>query len=265
MAKKVSDWCEETVDVGGTNLIIVKGGSGKPIFVLHEELGYPGWLKWNTELAKSRTVLVPLHPGFGRTDRAGWISNVRDLAGFYARYLREQNLAPIDVIGVSFGGWVASEMAANDPKLFRRMVLVAPMGIRPPTGEIRDMFVTPARNYLDASVRDARAVEEFGSLFGGGETPEQYEAFEDARGEAARLAWQPYMHNPSLPNLLEGVSGLPTLCIWGREDAVVPLSAAEVYKRVIKDSRLAVLENCGHRPEIEKTSEFMAEIKAFLR
>lgn len=264
MAEKTSGWREDAVAVGGANLTIARGGSGKPLLILHEELGFPGWLKWNTEMAKSRTLLVPLHPGFGRTDKVAWISNVRDLAGFYARYLREQKLAPIDVIGVSFGGWIAAEMAAGDPKLFGKMVLVAPTGIRPPSGELRDMFVTPARGYLDASVLDRQASAEFGALFGGEETPEQFEAFEDARSEMARLAWQPYMHNPSLPHLLEGVSGLPTLVICGREDAVVPLSANEAYNRAIKDSRLVVLDNCGHRPEIEETSEFLAEIAKFL-
>ncbi len=263
MAEKGSGFTEETVKVGGTSLIVLKGGSGRPVLVLHEELGFPGWLKWNAELAKNRILLVPMHPGFGRTDKAEWISNVRDLAGFYAQYLREQKLSGIDVIGLSFGGWIAAEMAANDPKLFRKMVLVAPAGIRPPTGELRDVFVTPARAYLDASVKDPGATAEFGALFGGEETPEQFEAFEDARAEVARLAWQPYMHNPSLPHLLEGVSGLPTLLIWGREDGVVPLAAGEVFNRVIKDSRLTVFDGCGHRPEVEKTSEFVAQVNAF--
>ncbi len=264
MAEKVSGFTQENVKVGDTNLVVLKGGSGKPLLVLHEELGFPGWLKWNAELAKNRTLLIPMHPGFGRTDKAEWISNVRDLAGFYARYLREQKLTGIDVIGVSFGGWIAAEMAANDPKLFRRMVLVAPTGIRPPSGELRDVFVTPAIVYLNASVRNAATTAEFGALFGGEETPEQFEAFEDARAEVARLAWQPYMHNPSLPHLLEGVSGLPTLLVWGREDGVVPLSAGEVYQRAIKDSRLVVLDGCGHRPEVEKTSEFVAQVNDFL-
>lgn len=264
MAEKVSGFTEGTVKVDGTNLVVLKGGSGKPVLVLHEELGFPGWLKWNAELAKKRTLLVPLHPGFGRTDRAEWISSVRDLAGFYAQYLREQKLTGIDLIGFSFGGWIAAEMAANDPKLFRKMVLVAPTGIRPPTGELRDMFVTPAHVYFEASVKNPEAAAEFGALFGGKKTPEQFEAFEDARAEVARLAWQPYMHNPSLPHLLEGVSGLPTLLIWGREDGVVPLAAGEVYKRVIKDSRLVVFDGCGHRPEVEKTSEFVGQVNEFL-
>ena len=131
---------EETHAVGADQLRMLSGGSGRPLLVLHEELGYPGWLGWNRALSAKRTLLIPLHPGFGRSPRAEWIVNVRDLACFYGRFLREQKLAPIDAIGFSFGGWIAAEMAANDPSLFSRMVLVAPAGIRPPEGEIMDMF-----------------------------------------------------------------------------------------------------------------------------
>ena len=137
--------------------------------------------------------------------------NIRDLASFIARFVREQNLAPIDAIGFSLGGWVAAEMAANDPGLFSKLVLVAPVGIRPPEGEIKDLFTVPALIYLRDSVRDFASSPEFSALYDGGTSPEQYEAFEDARAETARLAWQPYMFNPSLPHLLEGTANNPTL------------------------------------------------------
>ena len=134
MADNSREWHEETVKVDGINLRVIKGGTGAPLLILHDELGFPGWLKWNSELAKTRTLLIPLHPGYGATDRAEWIMNIRDMAGFYARYLKEQKLAPIDVIGFSLGGWIAAEMAANNPSQFHKMILVAPEGIRPPEG-----------------------------------------------------------------------------------------------------------------------------------
>ena len=130
---------------------------------------------------------------------------MRDLASFIARFVREQNLAPIDVIGFSLGGWLAAEMAANDPDLFSKMVLVAPVGIRPPEGEIKDLFTVPALVYLRDSVRDVADIAGVSARFTMADVSEaQYEAFEDARAETARLAWQPYMFNPSLPHLLEG-------------------------------------------------------------
>lgn len=250
--------------VAGTELMVLKGGSGKPLLVLHDELGHPGWLEWHSVLARDHTLWIPLQPGFGKTPKIDWIANLRDLACFYARAIREAELTPVAVIGFSLGGWLAAEMAANDARLFRRMVLVAPLGVRPPQGEIMDMFVLTARKYLNRSVVNPSAPE-FAKLYGGLEqTPEQYEAFEDARAEVARLAWQPYAYNPSLPHLLEAISGLPTLLIWGRQDPVIPVSAGEVYKKSIRGAELIALEACGHRPEVEKSHEFVACVTSFL-
>ena len=264
MAAASNGYTESTIYVGSTGVSLLRGGSGRPLLVLHEELGHPGWLAWHSELAQARSLLLPVHPGFGSLPRADWVSSVRDLAGFYSRMLREMALGPVDVIGFSLGGWIAAEMAAADAGQFRRMALVAPTGIRPPEGEILDLFIVTARAYLDASVHDAAATPEFGALYGGEQTPEQFEAWEDARAESARLAWKPYMHNPSLPHLLGGVRGLPTLIVWGRDDRVVPLSAGEAYNRAIAGSELAVFDHCGHRPEIERAAEFVNLVCGFL-
>ncbi len=264
MADDTKEWREESVSVDGTNLIVVKGGTGRPMLVLHDELGHPGWLKWTRAMARRRTLLIPLHPGFGRTERAEWMMSIRDLAGFYARYLKENGLAPLDVIGFSLGGWIAAEMAASNPGQFRKMILVAPAGIRPPSGNILDVFQLMAPQQLMASVYDPPNTPEFPELFGGGMSPEAFEMFEDARAQTARLAWTPYMHNPTLPHLLGVAAGLPTLIVWGRQDAVVPASAGDAYRAAIRGARLVTFDNCGHRPEIEKSAEFIREVEAFL-
>ena len=186
-------------------------------------------MRGNEGVSERRTLLTPLYPGFGRTPRAEWLMSVRDLAGFIARYVREQRLAPIDVIGFSLGGWIAAEMAANDPALFSKIVLVAPAGIRPPEGEIADMFRVPALTYLKDSVRDPARTPEFPALYDGGTSPEQYEAFEDARGECRHMA---AVHvNPSLPICWRGTQTRPLL-VWGRDDQIVPISAPRYSARV---------------------------------
>ncbi len=258
------EWKEEIVHIAGIEMPVIKGGSGKPLLILHDELGYPGWLGWQRALARERTLIIPMAPGFSRAPRIEWIENVRDLACVYARMLREQDLDNIDVIGFSFGGWLAAEMIANNPNQFRRSVLVAPGGIKPPEGEIMDLFQVPAQAYLNATVRDPSATPEFGILYGGESTPEQYEAWEDARAEFARIAWQPYFHTPSLPYLLESAGKQETLIIWGRDDRVVPRSAIDSYHRALAGSKLVIIENCGHRPEIEQTEEFVSQVKKFL-
>ena len=67
------EWTEEKVRVGDTELVTIKGGKGKPLLLLHGELGWPGWTPWNSALAKERTLIAPIHPGFGKTAMADWI------------------------------------------------------------------------------------------------------------------------------------------------------------------------------------------------
>ncbi len=264
MADGAIQWREGTVRVDGTDLTVVTGGAGRPLLVLHDELGYAGSLKWNRALAARRTLVTPLHPGFGRTERAEWIGSIRDMAAFYARYLKENQLAPIDVIGFSLGGWIAGEMAASNPAQFRKMILVAPAGIRPQQGEILDFFQMMAPQQVLASVRDPANTPEFAELYGGPMAPEQFESFEEARAQTARIAWTPFMHNPSLPHLLGVAGGLPTLIFWGRQDGVVPPSTAEAWRAAISGARVVMFDGCGHRPEIERSADFIREAEAFL-
>jgi pimeloyl-ACP methyl ester carboxylesterase len=258
-----AQYTEEKTRVGDAELSVLRGGSGKPVLVLHEELGHPGWLTWHEELARNHTLYIPQHPGFGISPQVKWVRNIRDLACFYSRYIREQGWTPVDIIGFSIGGWIAAEMAVNDARQFRKMVLVAPTGIRPTSGDIKDLFTVTARTYLNASVHDT-STPEFARLYGGEQTPGQFEAWEDARAESARIAWEPYMFNPSMPQLLESIAPPPTLLVWGRQDQVVPISACEIYHKAIAGSQALVLDGCGHRPEIEKQAEFSARVGQFL-
>jgi pimeloyl-ACP methyl ester carboxylesterase len=252
-----------SVKAAKAEIAVVQGGTGKPILVLHDELGYPGWMTWNDGLSERRTLVIPLQPGFGQTARIDWIMDYRDLAGFYSQVVRELRSDPIDVIGFSAGGFIAAEMAAADPRIFRKMVLVAPMGIKPPGGEILDFFELTIRRHLRATVADPEGTPEFAKIYGGEMTPAQFEAFEDARAETARLGWEPYMHDPSLPHLLYGVK-TPTLLVWGTRDQVVPLGCIDAYRAALEASRVATIEGVGHRPEIENEPQFSKQVTEFL-
>jgi pimeloyl-ACP methyl ester carboxylesterase len=254
---------EKVVDLGGVGVVTLEGGSGRPLLMLHDELGFPGWMHWNAALADRHLFVVPLQPGFGRTERVEWFTSVRDVAAFYARMLRENGLVGIDVVGFSMGAWIAAEMAAADPELFERMVLVAPLGVRPAEGEILDFLGMTMRRHVMATVSNQRA-EEVAQMYGGGISPEQFELFEAARAESSRLAWEPYMHDRSLPHRLGGVQGVDTLVIWGERDQVVPRGCVEAYARAIPGARLETIPGTGHRPEIEGSERFIALVSEFL-
>ena len=248
-------YTQERVQVAGAEMQILKGGSGDPLLVLHDEMGQPGWLQVHEELARNHTVYAPSLPGFGVTDRLDWVMNVRDISTWTLWAMDDLGLSNVNVVGFSLGGWIAAEMATQDPGAFGKMALVAPAGILPPTGEILDMFLIVSKEFITAGVLDPETAPEFQAVCPDEPTPELVEAWETAREEACRLTWRPYMHDRSLPHRLGRLRNLPSLIVWGRNDAVVPPSAGEVYNASIAGSRLAMLENCGHRSDVEKPAE----------
>lgn len=260
----MATWREETVNVAGSELVLVRGGQGKPLLVLHDEMGYTGWMGWNEELAKVRELIIPLQPGFGKSARLDWAWRHRDIANFYQNMIRELKLGKVDLMGFSAGGYIAAEMAASNPEQLNSLILVGPMGIKPDEGEIYDMFACTINTYLRASV--ASQDNEFTQIYGGEMTPEQFELFEDARAESARIGWEPYMFNPSLPWLLRSAANvkLPTLLIQGSEDAIVPKDCIRKYKEALPQAEVVTIAGAGHRPEIEKKDAFVAAVKKIL-
>ncbi len=261
----MATWKEETKNLAGTDLVMVRGGSGKPLFVIHDEMGYTGWMKWNEALAEKRELFIPLQPGFGRTARQDWMWRHRDLAVFYLNVIRELGLEKPDVIGFSAGGYTAAEMAAACPELLGSVTLVGPMGIKPDKGEIAEMFACTVNSYLRLSVYDKEA-EEYGKMYGGEMSAQQFELFEDARAESARIGWEPYMFNPSLPQLLRSAANtkLPVLLVRGEHDAIIPPNCIEKYKEALPQAKVVSISKAGHRAEIENSGEFISAVQKFL-
>jgi pimeloyl-ACP methyl ester carboxylesterase len=257
----MAGWEERKIEVGDATIVLREAGKGEPLLILHDEMGPADWQQWHEELAKTHKLIMPVAPGF-RSERLKWMRNVGDLARLYGRMLREQKLAPIDVVGFSFGGWVAAEMAVNNPAQFKHLVLVAPFGIKPPEGVIADMYIVTTAEYLRSSVADPEATPEFGTLFNSA-NPATIEAWEDARIETAQLAWEPYMHNPTLDQHVKGLP-VPTLVIWGDKDSILPASAVKAYANAIPGAKLEVLAGCGHRPEIERRDQFVKTLGRFV-
>ena len=254
----------ETVKAAGVELKLIKSGTGEPILILHDEMGYPGWLKFHEALAKSHTLFIPHHPGFGESGHLDWVMTMRDLAGWYLEALDDLGLEQVNVLGSSLGGWLAAEMAIMCPQQFKKLVLVGAAGVKPPVGEIFDIFQVVAGNYLESSLYDPANTPEFEVICPNDPGPEVLDAWESAREGACVVSWRPYMHYPNLPHLLPRLKRLPTLIIWGREDSIVPLSAGELYHSSIPGSKLVVIDKCGHRPEVEHPDRVVEVVSEFL-
>lgn len=249
--------------VGDVPVVVRRGGDGPPLLVLHDELGFPGWMSWNDRLATTHELIVPMQPAYGHTPKVEWIRSYRDLGGFYARMVREQGWHGAPVIGFSAGAYIAAEMAAACPDVFSRMVLVGPLGLRPTDGEIFDFLAVTIRTHVAATVSNVDAPE-FAKIYGGEMTPAQFELFEDARAETARIGWEPFMFDPSLGHLLEGVGDLPTLLVRGSDDLIAPEGCVRAYEAVLPNSTRVSIDGAGHRPEIEDADAFLSAVTAFL-
>ena len=242
------EWTTEDIRLAGSTLRLRKGGAGDPLLVLPHDIGSLDRLPFYDALARRFTVYVPSHPGYDGSERPSWMRNVRDVAVTYQSVIAEINLANPSLVGLGFGGWIAAEMATMSPQAFRRLVLVGAMGVKPVKGEILDQALVSYIDYVRAGFEDQGV---FDRLFGAEPPTELLEQWDLNREMTFRIAWKPYMYNPTLPHLLGGVKA-PALIVWGRGDKIVPLECGEAYARALPRSRLAVVPGSGHFVDMEQ-------------
>jgi pimeloyl-ACP methyl ester carboxylesterase len=257
-------WQEATVTVAGTEVHFYCGGEGPPLLLLHSGEGNPGWLMHHTAFAEHFRVYAPTHPGFGRSPLPDWITSVNDLAVFYLWMLDVLGLDRLRLLGHGMGGWLAAEMATVCPHVVDRLVLVDAAGLKPQHSTILDIFLLTPLEIRAATFHDPQQIPEWQRLYGQAPTPEDIDRQEAALETMVRLCWKPYMHNPRLPFLLPRLTR-PTLIVWGRHDAIMPLECGEMYQRAIADARLETLDACGHCPPLERPQAFVDVVRSFLR
>jgi pimeloyl-ACP methyl ester carboxylesterase len=253
-------WAERTVEIAGTKIHMTRGGSGPPVLVLHRDIGMPATSMFCNELAGSADVIVPHHPGWGRSQRPEWMRSVRDVAVIQRGLLAELKVEKPTLVGLGFGGWIAAEMATMAPADVAKVVLVAPMGVKPPQGDILDQAVVSYIDYARAGFHDQKA---FDGVYGAEPSTDQLEAWDIAREMCFRIAWKPYMYSQTLPHLLKSVK-VPALVVWGDKDRIVPISAAERYLAAMPNAKLEVMRDCGHCLELERPETLARLVNSFI-
>src|SRR6266481_5921278 len=122
-------WIDTAVEVAGSKLHLSRAGSGWPVLVLHHDIGSPERLEFYDALAGRFDVLVPHHPGYGKSERPQWLRSVRDVAVMYQWLLSDLGIERPSLVGLGFGGWIAAEMATMMPSGLHRLVLVGSMAM----------------------------------------------------------------------------------------------------------------------------------------
>ncbi len=254
-----NSWSESVLEVAGGKMHLARAGSGRPVLILHHDIGSPDRLPFYDELAGRFDVLVPHHPGYGKSERPQWLRNVRDVAVMYQWLLSDLGVEHASLVGLGFGGWIAAEMATMAPRDFHRLVLVGAMGLKPPDGDIFDQAIVSYLDYARAGFHDQEA---FARVYGDVSTDQLVE-WDLCREMSFRIAWKPYMYNQSLPHLLGGVRA-PALVVWGDDDKIVPKSAGERFAALLPQARLEVVRSSGHCVEMEQPDQLARLVRSFV-
>jgi pimeloyl-ACP methyl ester carboxylesterase len=248
--------------VRDVDLEVVRRGSGPTILFLHGFHTLDADARFLELLSRSASVIAPSHPGFGASQRPEDFETVYDLVHLYRELLDELPDDKVTLVGASFGGWLAAEIAASSPDRIGRLVLVDALGIKisdRETADIVDVFNTHPDTVRRLAWHDPqRAAPDYDALSDEALT-------RHARNwEALSLyGWEPYMYNPRLKRWL-GRIALPTLVLWGESDGVVTPSYGQAYASLIPGARFALIDGAGHHPEFERPEALASCILAFV-
>jgi pimeloyl-ACP methyl ester carboxylesterase len=248
-----------TVVAAGLQVHVASAGSGEPVVVLHHSTG-PLWSGFYDRLAEDRQVLAPDMPGYGQSERPVTARTPTHLAIILHRAFDELDLDSVDVVGLGFGGFVACEMLAMNPRRFNTLTLVGSAGLRPREGEIHDPMMESWTEYMRHSLSTDDA---FVTLFGPEPAQELINLWDFSREMTARVAWKPWMWSLQLPALLQGIH-TPTLVVWGSHDRVVPIDCAHQFVELLPNSRLEIVEGVGHAVDLEGPVELAGLVSGFV-
>ena len=240
---------------------LLEGGEGDPLVFLHGAGRSGVWLPVHEELARSSRVIVPEHPGFGQSDRPSWLDDIADMVFHYRDLLDMLGLERMNVLGTSFGGWIAAEFATVYPERVSKLILSAPAGLHVTGAPIADVFLIPAEelpSYLFADPAKVAAAR------GEQVSPEIEAELYRSRVTLAHVAWNPILCNPRLRRRLYRIT-CPTLVLWGAGDRLIPPAHGEAWASEVATARLIRVENCGHAIHLDQPTVFVDEVTRFLK
>jgi 2-hydroxy-6-oxonona-2,4-dienedioate hydrolase len=257
------------IDVEGCGVAWRCLGEGPPLVLLHG--GHGSWLHWvrNVEaLARAGHALwVPDMPGFGESDALPGDARAPDRLERLVAVL-EQALArllgpdtPLDIAGFSFGGLVASCLAAGRLRV-HRLALLGPAGHRSqrrPRAALRDWrlsdraaMLAALRHNLEAHmIADASRVDDLAL------------AVHEASCVRTRFRSKEIALAASLPDVL-GRTRVPVLTVFGEHDVTAtPADAMASLARLGPQHHGVVEPDAGHWVQFERPEAVNARLAAW--
>jgi pimeloyl-ACP methyl ester carboxylesterase len=255
---------EKFITTYGAKIHYVEAGSGAPVILIHGLADNVAiWDPVIPALAARFRVIALDQIGFGRSDKPLLNYRVSTLVDFLDVFLTELKIERASLVGNSLGGWVAAAYALAHPERVERLVLSDAAGYAALT---KTMDSRALRALRVASRDDIRYLGPLAFH------DKRFYQDVDAAFKERVTAGDSYTVAQVLDSMIRGDDALdnklqtlkqPTLVLWGREDKLIPLSFGEQFHREIVDSRLRIIDNCGHMPQLECPNEFSAAVLKF--
>ena len=237
---------------------------GPPLVLVHGVGGDADqWVFCFDALAAAHRVIALDLLGFGRSDKPPIDYRIAGFVEVLDRFLANVGIARAHFLGHSLGGWIVAAFALRFPERVDKLVLNDAAGIDEGACALPvDLKISTRANlrtafegmFHDKALVTDELVDLAFSLH-----------LERGDGYTIRSVLETLAHPwEKLDGKLAGLR-VPTLILWGKDDAITPLSMAHAFHRDIAGSRLQVIERCGHLPPLERPDEFAAAVTQFLR
>ena len=239
---------------------VLRSGTGLPALYLHSAGGAQAWNPLHQAIATHRTLFAPDHPGFGRSSDFTDITSVDDIVEHYLQVIDLLDLGAVDLIGSSFGGWIAAELAARAPERVRSLTLLCPAGLDVPEAPVTNLFALSPVETVKHLFHSSDTVDLVLST-----PPDQETAAATSRdmSSLARFAAEPVLCDPALRSRLPLITA-PTLVVAAGEDRISPRRHTEIYAAEIPNAHLVVVEGVGHVLDGEKPGPVIDACETFI-
>jgi len=236
---------------GGTPVTVEDRDRTRSFLLLHGG-GGPRTMSGFADLLADRThsrVLLPTHPGFAGTPRPDGLRSTRDLAAVYVELIERLDLADVTLIGNSFGGWLAAEIALLGSERVGRAVLVDAVGAEVPGHPVTDVSgLSPAEITAISWHDPAKAPVPPAGTAAPAPDLRALLAYTGARMADATL----------LGRLKE--LDLPVHVVWGESDGIVDPYHGRGYAAAIPGASFTLLPGTGHLPQLETPEALLGAI-----
>jgi len=254
----------EQITVGGLDIRYFTGGQGEPLVVVHGGGGGAGeWLQSMTELCNHYRIYIPDLPGFGRSQSMDGNYGISEFVEFLEDFTCSLELKCFHLVGHSIGGGIALRYAVKFPHRIGKLVLVSSMSVGREIAlwiELLSACVV-CRSLARVAVVILEVVKWLVNTI---YSPTQFESPLPRAAVVLGAAMTRLREQATtLVNQFSGLS-IPTLLVWGSNDAIVPVSNARAAARLIPGCRLHVFDNGGHSVHKKRGEEFARLLTNFL-